>query len=153
MKKIAVIIFICYCFASLHSQNNKPISLTWHTNFEEAKLIAHSQNKHILIYFTGSDRSIPCNMLNNDFFNTERFKKIADKHLVLLKIYNPRRPGIVSRFQQDKNLEISRKYKQRVHPTVVLTDADGNQIGAVESYNYLHDTSKYYLLINKAIKN
>jgi thioredoxin-related protein len=154
MKKVAFLMLIfMMSFSTIQAQQKKSIDLNWKTDMNEAMKLAKSKNKHILIYFTGTDRSIPCKMLNNDFFYTEKFKKFADKHLVLVRVNSSRIPGLVNSYQQEKNIELSRKYDQRIHPTVVLTDANGKKIGAVESYNYLHDTSKYYELINKAVKN
>ena len=130
----------------------KSIDLNWQTDFEEAKQLAASQNKLLLIYFTGSDWSQPCKMLNKDFFYTKRFQKIASKYLILLRINSPRRPDLISGLQKDKNLELKKKYNQKILPTVVLTDAKGSTLGIVESYNYLHDTSKHYSLIEEVLK-
>ena len=135
-----------------YAQQKKSIDLNWQTNFEEAKKLAKSQNKLILIYFTGSDWSKPSKMLNKDFFYTKKFQKIALENLILVRINAPRRPDLISSLQKNKNLELKKKYNQKVVPTVVITDAKGNSLGKLESYNYLHDTSKHYKLIEKALK-
>lgn len=152
MKKIGFILFLVF-LNIVHSYAQKSIDLNWQSDFETAKKMAKSQNKHILIYFTGSDWSNSCKILNKDFFYTEKFQNIAEEQLILLRVNSPRRVGLISKLQQDKNLNLSRKYKQRIFPTVILTDADGNEIAKVESYNYLHDTTKHYALLDRAIKN
>ncbi|MGB5364022.1 MAG: thioredoxin family protein [Aureibaculum sp.] len=151
MKKIFYILLI-FSFVTTNAQIDKSIDLNWHTNFDEAKQMANSQDKLILIYFTGSDWSQPCKLLNQDFFYTEKFQQIAKKHLVLVRVNSPRRPNLISDLQKNKNSELSTMYNQKVYPTVVLTDAQGKKLGILESYNYLHDTSKHYALINKVIK-
>ncbi len=133
------------------AQQKKSIDLNWKTDFKEASQLAKKQHKLILIYFTGSDWSKPSKMLDNDFFYTEKFQKIAADNLILLRVNSPRRPNLISSLQRDKNLELKRIYSQKIIPTVVLTDAEGNLLGMLESYNYLHDTSKHYLLIERAL--
>ncbi len=152
MKKIGyILLFLIVSLATSNAQQ-KSIDLNWQTNFEEAKQLAASQDKLILIYFTGSDYSQSCKRLNKDFFYTEKFQKIAKENLILVRVNAPRRPDLISGLQKDKNLELKKQYNQKVLPSVVLTDANGNSIGMIESYNYLHDTSKHYGLIDKALK-
>jgi thioredoxin-related protein len=153
MKQILYILFFLIIAVGNVDAQKKSIDLKWHTNFEEAKQLAVSQNKLILIYFTGSDWSKPCKMLNKDFFYTEKFQKIASKNLILVRVNSPRRSDLISEFQKDKNLELKKLYNQKILPTVILTDAKGSSLGMVESYNYLHDTSKHYSLIDEALRS
>ncbi|MCF6348887.1 MAG: thioredoxin family protein [Flavobacteriaceae bacterium] len=152
IKQILYIVFFLIIVTDNVNAQKKSIDLNWQTNFEEAKQLAASQNKLLLIYFTGSDWSQACKILNKDFFYTERFQKIAAENLILVRVNAPRRSNLISEFQKDKNLELKKLYNQKILPTVVLTDAKGNSLGMVESYNYLHDTSKHYSLIEEALK-
>jgi len=137
---------------NLNAQRQKSIDLNWQTDFDKAQQLASSENKLILIYFTGFDRSDSCKMLNEDLFYTEKFQKIAAEHLILVRVNTPRRKDAISEDQKKKNKGLSDRYHQKVHPTVVLTDAKGKQLGIIESYNYLRDTSQHYTLIYKTIK-
>jgi thioredoxin-related protein len=152
MRQILYITFFFIIAVGNVDAQKKSIDLNWQTDFEEAKQLASTQNKLVLVYFTGSDWSQPCKMLNKDFFYTEKFQKIASKNLILVRVNSPRRPNLISGLQKDKNLELKKLYNQKILPTVVLTDAKGNSLGMVESYNYLHDTSKHYSLIEEALK-
>jgi thioredoxin-related protein len=154
MHKFLIILFLVG-FSTLNSSfgQQKNIDLNWQNNFKEAKQLAAAQHKLILIYFTGSDWSKPSQMLNKDFFYTDKFQKIAAQNLILVRINSPRRPDLISNFQQNKNSELKKRYHQKVFPTIILTDADGKLLGRLESYNYLHDTSKHFNLINNIIKN
>jgi len=136
----------------INAQNEKSFDLNWQTDFEVAQKLASSQNKLILVYFTGSDWSQSCKRLNEDFFYTEKFQKTALKNLILVRINSPRRTGLISNFQENKNLELKKQFNQKVFPTVIITDATGKKLGVLESYNYLHDTSKHYALIENALK-
>ena len=153
MKKFKyILLLIIIIIANNNVIAQKSIDLNWQTDFEEAKQLADSQNKLILIYFTGSDWSQSCKRLNTDFFYTEDFQELAQKYLILVRINSPRRSGLISGFQESKNLELKKRYNQKVFPTVIVTDAEGKQLGMLESYNYLHDTSKHYELIERALK-
>jgi len=152
MKKFKYILLLIIIIANNNVIAQKSIDLNWQTDFEEAKQLADSQNKLILIYFTGSDWSQSCKRLNTDFFYTEDFQELAQKYLILVRINSPRRSGLISGFQESKNLELKKRYNQKVFPTVIVTDAEGKQLGMLESYNYLHDTSKHYELIERALK-
>ncbi len=153
MKKFKyILLLITIIIANNNVLAQKSIDLNWQTDFEEAKQLADSQNKLILIYFTGSDWSQSCKKLNTDFFYTEDFQDLAQKYLILVRINSPRRSGLISGFQESKNLDLKKLYNQKVFPTVIITDAEGKQLGMLESYNYLHDTSKHYELIERALK-
>ena len=69
-----------------------------------------------------------------------------------MRINSPRRTGLISGLQENENLKLKNRYNQKVFPTVIITDATGKKIGMLESYNYLHDTSKHYALIENALK-
>lgn len=139
---------------SLNAQQNK--GLVWEKNFEQAKVKANREGKSILLFFTGSDWCGLCKMLNKDFFNTEEFKKIARKNLILYKADFPRRTDIVTPKQKKVNEALDKKYSKtrasRVFPTVFLLDANGKQIDFLESYNYIHDTTRHFKLLEYAIK-
>ncbi len=147
-----ILLLIIIMSVNNNVQAQKSIDLNWQTDFEEAKQLANAQNKLILIYFTGSDWSQSCKRLNTDFFYTEDFQELAQKFLILVRINSPRRSGLISGFQESKNLELKNRYNQKVFPTVIITDAEGKKMGMIESYNYLHDTSKHYELIERALK-
>ena len=151
MKRIIGIAVLCLAFYSQpFFAQKKGIDLNWQTNFEVAKKTAAINKKVILLYFTGSDWSSACKNLNKDFFYTEKFKEIAEKNLILVRIDAPRRPNLISELQASYNNQLKKKYDQKVYPTVLLVDALGTKIDMIESYNYLHDTSKHYEMIIKA---
>ncbi|MDJ0645589.1 MAG: thioredoxin family protein [Flavobacteriaceae bacterium] len=153
MKRIKTIgLLVALLLSSGAFAQKKGYDLNWQSDFEQAKTMAKTQNKLILIYFTSSDASTASKRLNEDFFYTEKFKELSEKHLILLRVNMPRRSNLISEFQKTSNQELSVQYGQKVIPTVVLCDANGKDLGMIESYNYLHDTSKHYALINKALK-
>jgi len=153
MKKITILVLLISLWGSQHFfAQQKSIDLNWQTNFEEAKKQASKDGKKILIYFTGSDWSSACKNLNKDFFYTEKFKKIAVASFILVRVDAPRRPNLISELQSSYNRQLSKTYDQKVYPTVVVVDSIGTKLDMIESYNYLHDTSKHYELLNKVLK-
>lgn len=153
MKKLKNIVILFTIFLSTHLYaQEKGVDLNWQTDFEKVKKQAQNDDKLILIYFTGSDWNKACQRLNKEFFYTKKFKDLASENLILLRINKPRRSNLISEYQKSSNEELSKKYDQKVFPTVILVDADGKEIGRVESYNYLKDTSSHYALVEKAIK-
>ncbi len=153
MKRLNSIVIIITIFIGIQAYaQKKGFDLNWQSDFEQAKTMAKKDNKLILIYFTSSDDSAASKKLNEDFFYTEKFKKLADQNLILLRVNMPRRPDLITEFQKGDNQKLSEKYGQKVIPTVVLTNIEEKNMGMIESYNYLHDTSKHYALINEALK-
>ncbi len=158
MKKIILILSILFLQLTVNAQEEAKNNLNWVTNFEEAKTIAKEQNKPILIFFTGSDWCGLCKMLEKDFFSTDDFKKIANNDLVLYKADFPqRRTDIVTPEQKLVNEALDKKYSKtrakRVFPTIVMINANGNEINFIESYNYIHDTSRHSKLIDFVLKS
>lgn len=155
MKKLKIIGCIAALFLVLPlAAQKKGYDLNWRSDFDQAKIVAKQSNKLILIYFTSSDASTTASKsLNEDFFYTEKFKNLADDHLILVRVNISRRETLAAELQKSSNQLLISKYDQKIIPTVVLCDANGTKIGMIESYNYLHDTSKHYALINEAIKN
>lgn len=113
---------------------------TWLTSMEEAQELAQEQDKPILIKFTGSDWCPPCIMLNKNVFSQDTFAEWADKNVVLVYADFPKRKEI-STEQKQHNEALADRYKIKGFPTVVLTDAEGEEIartgfrrGDAESY-------------------
>ena len=69
-----------------------------------------------------------------------------------MRVDAPRRPNLISELQSSYNRGLSKTYDQKVYPTVVIVDAKGTKLDMIESYNYLHDTSKHYELLSKVLK-
>ena len=155
MKRIILLSAILFfAFQFVNAQEND--GLPWINNFNKAKEIAQKENKNILIFFTGSDWCGLCKSLDKDFFASEKFKKIASKNLVLYKADFPRRTDLVSAEQKKVNEKLDNKYsksrRKRVFPTIIITDKNGKEISYLESYNYIHDTSRHFKMLDLILK-
>ena len=156
-KKTIVLFAILFIqFFTINAQEKN--DLNWIEDFEQAKKIAKEQKKPILIFFTGSDWCGLCKMLEKDFFTSSKFKEKANSSLVLYKADFPqRRTDIVTPAQKLVNEALDKKYSKtrgtRVFPTIVMIDASGKEINFIESYNYIHDTTRHTKLIDFVLKN
>ncbi len=157
MKKVIFLLtLILFQFTLINAQEKN--ELNWLEDFEQAKVIAKEQNKPILIFFTGSDWCGLCKMLEKDFFSTDEFKETATNSLVLYRADFPqRRTDIVTAAQKLVNEALDKKYSKtrgtRVFPTIVMIDATGKEINFIESYNYIHDTSRHTKLIDYVLSS
>src|SRR5580693_5347586 len=62
----------------------------WLHNLEDAKKIAKTDHKYILLNFSGSDWCGPCIRMRKELFETDGFKKMADSELILVNADFPR---------------------------------------------------------------
>jgi len=156
MKKVFLLLTIAlFQINTLSAQEKEASKLNWIADFENAKQIAKTENKPIMIFFTGSDWCGICKMLDKDFLSSEKFINIAKEKLVLYKADFPRRTDLVSDIQKQINISLDKKYSKtrnkRAFPTIVFINADGIELGFLESYNYIHDTSRHYGLLNTVL--
>lgn len=144
MKHIWIfsVFILIQTFVIAQQDTSKP---QWLTDFAIAKDLSSKTSKPIIMYFTGSDWCVPCIMLREDFFDTDRFHKIA-KDLVLIKVDIPRRVDIISENQLKANKELLKVYnKEGGFPLLVALNAKGKVLDSESSYSTsLRDPSRYF---------
>ena len=106
------------------------LNASWQTDFERAKSEAKTENKFILLNFSGSDWCGPCIRLHKEIFDSEVFTKYADENLVLVNADFPRlKKNMLSKEQQKQNDALADKYNNDgAFPLTLLLDADGKVI-------------------------
>ena len=125
--KIVVLTFlfiVCAC-VSQGWADSKP---TWHTDLAKAQQIATSDDKHVLLHFTGSDWCPWCIKLNDNVFSTPEFAEFAASELVLVKVDFPKRHQL-SQAQATANEKLARKYRVRGFPTLIMLNSKGERVG------------------------
>lgn len=108
----------------------------WLTDFETAKNTAVTENKYILLNFSGSDWCAPCIKLKQEVFESETFNLLAEKNLVLLRADFPRmKKNQLSREQTRHNELLAEKYNHEgKFPLTILLDSKGNVIKQWDGY-------------------
>ncbi len=108
----------------------------WLKNMDSAKSQAKTENKYILLNFSGSDWCIPCMKLEQDIFNSDEFTKYAADNLVLVNADFPRKnKNQLSKQQQKINDAIAEIYNpQGSFPFTLLLDSSGNKVKVWDGY-------------------
>ncbi|WP_075341334.1 thioredoxin family protein [Tenacibaculum agarivorans] len=103
----------------------------WHTDINQAKKIAKSENKNIVLVFQGGDWCIPCMKLDKEVWNTETFKTSAKEDFVMLLANFPRKnKNKLSAQQQEANAKLFERYNQEgFFPLVVIMNSEGKVLG------------------------
>jgi protein disulfide-isomerase len=99
----------------------------WMTNAHTALQQAKAEGKLVLMDFTGSDWCIWCKRLDREVFSTTEFKAYADENLVLLKLDFPNKSN-QPQWEIDQNQALAEKYDIEGFPTIVVLNADGEEI-------------------------
>jgi len=160
MKKLFFSVLLLFLGTSIFAQDSNEVAmqhqlidkdLQWADSFEEAKKIAKKKNRPILVFFTGSDWCGPCKMLQQDFFNTDEFIKLADKNLVLYEADFPRRTDIITPEQKSTNFKLQGKYAVRGYPTIIFIDFQGIEIGRRSGYSFMRDPEPHFTLVKEIV--
>lgn len=106
-------------------------SQNWNTNFEEVKAKATTENKNILLVFSGSDWCGPCMKLEKVVWKSPEFEDEAEKNWVIYKADFPKKKANqLSAELTEINNKLAEKYnKSGSFPLVVLLDKKGKVIG------------------------
>lgn len=107
-------------------------ALQWTVNYAAALTQAKETNRHVFLFFTGSDWCGWCKRLDQEILSTPAFSRYAGENLILVKLDFPRAvpqaPDLKSQNQQ-----LAKKYRIEGYPTVVVLDSSGK---AVERLGY-----------------
>ena len=108
----------------------------WQHNLEDAKKIASSDHKHILLNFSGSDWCGPCIRMRREIFETDVFEKMADTELILVNADFPRnKKNQLSESQQKINDEMADMYNRKgIFPYTLLLDSQGKVLKTWEGF-------------------
>lgn len=106
-------------------------SQKWYTSMAEAKIIATKENKPVILVFSGSDWCAPCIKLEKNIWQSEEFKKEADKNWILVKADFPKKKNNKQPEElKAQNQVLAEKYnKEGFFPLVVVLDKTGKVMG------------------------
>ena len=109
------------------------VELSWQTDVPKALAAAKSENKMVLLDFTGSDWCPACIRFDKDALNTDKFAAYAKEHLELVLLdfpeSKPQDAGLKA-----ANAALQKQYNVEGFPTYVLLNPDGKEIGRQLGY-------------------
>lgn len=100
----------------------------WRMDLPGALKQAQSENKPVLLNFTGSDWCPSCMRFDQEIVSTSRFADYASAKLILVKLDFPRHT-LQSETLRRANEELSDRYHVDSFPTYILVNASGNELG------------------------
>lgn len=110
-----------------------PIDEPWGTDLPAALKQARSQNKLVLLDFTGSDWCPWCIKFNNEVLAAPQFAAYAQNNLVLVKVDFPRHTAQSDDLKR-ANQELYDRFDVHGFPTYILLDAAGKELGRQVGY-------------------
>jgi len=96
----------------------------WSENFADARQRSATENKPLLLDFTGSDWCGYCIRLDREVFAKEPFREFASKALVLLEVDYPRNKTQSAELVR-QNAMLDKKFQIEGYPTLILLSPDG----------------------------
>ncbi len=105
----------------------------WTENFEQAQKIAASEQKPMLLDFTGSDWCGWCIKIDKEVFAKPEFKSFSEKSLVLVELDFPQGKKLPDALKA-QNDDLQRKFKVNGFPTLVLLSPAGKEIARWEGF-------------------
>ena len=107
--------------------------MKWLTDLPQAQAKAKTENKQVLLDFTGSDWCGWCIKFNKEVLSTPEFAEYAAKNLVLVEVDFPRRKEQSAELKK-ANQALGSKYNVNGYPTFVVLSKDGKEVGRQEGY-------------------
>jgi thioredoxin-related protein len=120
-------LFVLMTLALLSLGSLRAAEATWLTNYDEAIKLAASENKPLLMDFTGSDWCGWCIRLDKEVFSQPEFVEYAKTNLVLLKLDFPRKE--LPPAQKTQNEKLAKQYEIGGFPSIIVLDSKGKKIG------------------------
>ena len=121
----------------------------WITNYAKAVEQAKTENKAILLDFTGSDWCGWCMKMKQETLDTPIFKQYARKNLVLVEVDFPQAKPQSAEVKK-QNQQLSQKFNVHGYPAFIILDKDGNHLGRQDGYleggptAFLAEIKKFY---------
>lgn len=127
MKKIVLSMILLTAIVLGCSKSAANDGLNWETNIETALQKAKTENKAVLVNFTGSDWCQWCIKLSNEVFSQPDFEKYAKESLILVKLDFPRNIVQSNETKMYNNMQ-AQKYGVQGFPTVLLFNSKGEMV-------------------------
>lgn len=105
----------------------------WGTDLPAALNWARSENKCVLMDFTGSDWCPWCIKLDQEVFSSPQFATFANAKLLLVRVDFPHNSPQSEDLRQANNA-LARRFDVDGYPTCILLDSSGRELGRMVGY-------------------
>ncbi|PYL73229.1 MAG: thioredoxin family protein [Verrucomicrobia bacterium] len=105
----------------------------WLNDYKRAQQEAKTNNKFLLLDFTGSDWCGWCKKLDKEILSQSQFKDYARENLVLLEVDFPRAKPQNAEVRK-QNQELAQQYQVEGFPTIVVLNGDGQKLWKYDGY-------------------
>src|SRR5215470_5783784 len=102
--------------------------LEWLTDLPKAQAQAKTENKLVMLDFTGSDWCGWCIKLDREVFSKSEFAEYAKKNLVLVEVDFPRNKKQTDELKK-ANQTLQEKYGIEGYPTIIVLNGEGKKVG------------------------
>jgi len=102
--------------------------LQWQTDLPKAQAQAKTENKLVMMDFTGSDWCGWCIKLNKEVFSTPEFAEYANKNLVPVEVDFPNKKKQSAELKK-ANDALQKKYEIKGYPTIIVLNGEGKKVG------------------------
>jgi len=128
MKKLLLAVLAATVFWQVNAAESK-----WLTDLPAAQAQAKSENKIVLMDFTGSDWCPWCIKFKKEVLDTDTFQDYAAKNVVQVELDYPNKKKQSAELKK-ANADLKEKYKIDGFPTLVVLDSEGKEIGRQVGY-------------------
>ena len=127
MKKIFLTMILLTAILVGCSKSSANDNLNWEENLETALQKAKTENKAVLVNFTGSDWCVWCQKLSAEVFSQSEFEDYADDNLILVRLDFPRS---IEQSAETKayNNQLAQRYGVQGFPTILLFNSQGKMV-------------------------
>jgi len=127
MKKLLIAMLAATVLWRVNAAEN------WLTDLPQAQAQAKSEDKMVLLDFTGSDWCGWCMKFKKEVLDTQAFQDYAAKNLVLVELDYPHHREQPEALKK-ANAALQTQFKINGFPTLVVLDKNGKEIGRQEGY-------------------
>lgn len=120
----------------------------WSTDLDKALEKAKTENKALLVEFTGSDWCPPCIAMRKNVFSKKEFVDAASKNFILVELDFPKGDKDL----KEKNQPFAEKYKIEGFPTVILLNSEGKEFNRFFASQY-PNTDEFLKHLDEALEN
>lgn len=103
--------------------------------YEAAMSQAAEGGQVVLLEFTGSDWCPPCIALENEVLSQSAFARAIEERALLVKLDFPRDRTKLPEAERRRNFQLQERYGVQAYPTVVIVNAEGEELAREVGYN------------------